>query len=74
MVTLHFVPHLELPRPSLPPGARVVEIHTYSFGFLEFNFGTGIDFGLLLVGASVVVAAWVMDEGRKIQEEQELTV
>ena len=28
----------------------------------------------LLVGLLVIFAAWIMDEGRKIQEEQELTV
>jgi len=33
-----------------------------------------IDFGLLVLGIAVVLIAWIMDEGRKIQEEQELTV
>jgi hypothetical protein len=34
----------------------------------------GIDFGLLLAGILIILIAWIMDEGRKIQEEQELTV
>jgi hypothetical protein len=28
----------------------------------------------IIVGAAIYIAAWIMDEGRKIQEEQELTV
>ena len=28
----------------------------------------------LIVGLVVVLVAWIMDEGRKIKEEQELTV
>jgi len=51
-----------------------VEKHYYRMGFFSFDFGTGIDFGTLFVGVSVILAAWIMDEGRKIQEEQELTV
>jgi hypothetical protein len=43
-------------------------------GFFSFDFGTGVDFGLLLAGIVIVLVAWIMDEGRKIQEEQELTV
>jgi hypothetical protein len=43
-------------------------------GFFSFDFGTGIDFGLFLAGVVIVLIAWIMDEGRKIQEEQELTV
>jgi hypothetical protein len=43
-------------------------------GFFTFDFGTGIDFGPLLAGAVIILIAWIMDEGRKIQEEQELTV
>ena len=42
--------------------------------FFSFDFGWGIDFGPLLIGAIIVLIAWIMDEGRKIQEEQELTV
>ncbi len=75
MVILHcLTSHSELSPPNLPPGARIVEIHKYNFGFLEYDFGTGIDFGLLLVGVSLVIAAWVMNEGRIIREEQELAV
>ena len=33
-----------------------------------------INFGLLLAGIIIILVAWIMDEGRKIQEEQELTV
>ena len=54
--------------------AVIVEKHYYRMGFFSFDFGTGIDFGTLFLGASVILAAWIMDEGRKIQEEQELTV
>jgi hypothetical protein len=43
-------------------------------GFFSFDFGTGINFGLLFAGIVIVLIAWIMDEGRKIQEEQELTV
>jgi hypothetical protein len=43
-------------------------------GFFYFDFGAGIDFGSPLIGMIVFLIAWIMDEGRKIQEEQELTV
>ncbi|MEI8290644.1 MAG: DUF2975 domain-containing protein [Verrucomicrobiota bacterium] len=69
------------PRPNAvvhnpPPNVNVVikETRLFRMGFFSFDFGTGIDFGPLFVGASVFLAAWIMDEGRKIQEEQELTV
>jgi hypothetical protein len=45
----------------------------FNMGFFTFSIG-GINFGLLLAGIAVVIIAWIMDEGRKIQEEQELTV
>jgi hypothetical protein len=32
------------------------------------------DFAKLAVGLLIILVAWIMDEGRKIQEEQELTV
>ena len=65
-------PHLP---PHLPPGVTgTLTVKTYQMGFFSFDFGTGIDFGLLLAGLAIVVIAWIMDEGRKIQEEQELTV
>jgi hypothetical protein len=62
--------------PTLPPpgGVTVVMSHKYAMGFFKFDFGTGIDFGLLLAGALIILIAWIMDEGRKIKEEQELTV
>ena len=63
--------------PVLPVGVTQLaptSTHAYHMGFFTFDFGTGIDFGLLLAGAVIILIAWVMDEGRKIQEEQELTV
>jgi hypothetical protein len=76
---LHFlpplVPHLQN---SLPAPGRLAPIKTSSIylrmGFFSFDFGTGINFGQLLIGAVIFLIAWIMDEGRKIQEEQELTV
>lgn len=65
-----------LPKPSppvSPPGATIAT-HIFQMGFFRFDFGTGIDFGLLLAGAIIILIAWIMDEGRKIQEEQALTV
>jgi Protein of unknown function (DUF2975) len=61
---------------TLPPGVTLNEISVtrYQMGFFSFDFGTGIDFGLLFAGIVIVLIAWIMDEGRKIQEEQELTV
>ena len=44
-----------------------------TWSFYSFSVA-GISFGLLLAGAVIIIIAWVMDEGRKIQEEQELTV
>jgi hypothetical protein len=54
--------------------AHVTRTYYYQMGFFTFNFGTGIDFGPLLAGAVIILIAWIMDEGRKIQEEQALTV
>jgi Protein of unknown function (DUF2975) len=53
---------------------RGASTHTFHTGFFSFDFGTGIDFGLLSAGIVIVLVAWIMDEGRKIREEQELTV
>jgi hypothetical protein len=36
--------------------------------------GVEISFGQLVLGLLIFLIAWIMDEGRKIQEEQELTV
>jgi hypothetical protein len=78
MVLTHFLPQ-PLPfdqnnQKTWPPGVTLTHVHTYRMGFFNFDFGTGIDFGLLLAGVAIVLIAWIMDEGRKIQEEQELTV
>lgn len=77
----HFTPRPEPVPHTYPAGVKVERVkgekvtqHSYRMGFLSFDFGSGIDLGLLFVGAAVVLAAWIMDEGRKIQEEQELTV
>lgn len=64
----------KLPPPVLQSGVTLTATRTYHMGFFRFDFGTDIDFGLLLAGAVIMLIAWIMDEGRKIQEEQELTV
>ena len=79
LVAVRFMPPPEPVPHILPAGnelvkAAPVEKHYFRMGFFSFDFGTGIDFGTLFVGASVILAAWIMDEGRKIQKEQELTV
>jgi hypothetical protein len=80
MTLLQFLPHPLLPSQSTqthPPEATVIKgvmVSSYRMGFFSFNFGTGINFGLLFAGIVIVLIAWIMDEGRKIQEEQELTV
>ena len=56
-----------------PVITRVSIKHLY-LGFFDFDFGTGINFGPFFIGVIIVLIAWIMDEGRKIQEEQELTV
>jgi hypothetical protein len=64
-----------LPLPAaLPPHVTVTVVESsFRIGFFTFSIA-GISFGLLLAGAVIIIIAWVMDEGRKIQEEQELTV
>jgi len=59
-----------------PPGAKVVSVssHVHYMGFFSFDFGTGVNFGPFVIGIIIVLIAWIMEEGRKIQEEQELTV
>ena len=59
-----------------PPGARVMSVshHVHYLGFFSFDFGTGVNFGPFVIGIIIVLIAWIMEEGRKIQEEQELTV
>jgi hypothetical protein len=83
---LGFVFHL-LPKPSSGPGFGAGHTKAYFYAvtfparqayhmgfFSNFDFGTGIGFGLLVMGVIIFLIAWIMDEGRKIQEEQELTV
>jgi hypothetical protein len=48
-------------------------LELFRMTFFSFSIGP-IDFGLLLAGTIIIFIAWIMDEGRKIQEEQELTV
>ena len=50
-----------------PPasGSQIMSWFQQIFYLLVFNF---------LPGFVIIFAAWIMDEGRKIQEEQELTV
>ncbi len=43
-------------------------VNLFPFPFWNINFGP------LLAGIVIILIAWIMDEGRKIQEEQELTV
>jgi hypothetical protein len=59
---------LYLRQPMVP--APIQQLKT---GFFVFSIGR-INFGLLLGGIIILIIAWIMDEGRKIQEEQELTV
>ena len=77
MTLLQILPHPLPPSPitqTSPPGVAVVVRYSYMMGFFSFDFGTGVNFGLLFAGIVIVLIAWIMDEGRKIQEEQELTV
>lgn len=46
-----------------PPGQRIIRLGLSSD-----------DITILLIGIVVVLIAWVMEEGRKLQEEQRLTV
>ncbi len=74
--------HFSSRPPSAPPTTSastqpMTKVTSHGFvkvGFITFDFGMGIDFGMPLSGAIILVIAWIMDEGRKIQEEQELTV
>jgi hypothetical protein len=54
------------------PSSHVTRVHY--IGFFSFDFGTGVNFGPFFIGVIIVLIAWIMEEGRKIQEEQELTV
>ena len=46
-------------------GREIISWLQHIFSLLAFN---------LLLGFVIIFVAWIMDEGRKIQEEQELTV
>ncbi len=48
-------------------------LESFRMSFFSFLIGP-INFGLLLAGTIIIFIAWIMDEGRKIHEEQELTV
>jgi hypothetical protein len=86
LTVLHFSPPTPTQIQAISPPAttsndgttRIIKTHIttthYQMGFFTFNFGTDIDFGPLLAGAVIILIAWIMDEGRKIQEEQALTV
>jgi hypothetical protein len=58
----------------VPPGVLITFHKSYIItGLFSFTLN-GFNVGLLLAGIIIVIIAWIMDEGRKIQEEQELTV
>ncbi len=48
---------------SNPPGSRMISI---SLGTPQFS--------LLIIGSIIILISWIMDEGRKMQEEQAATV
>ena len=48
-------------------------LSSFHFGFFNYSIA-GFNISFLLAGIIIVIIAWIMDEGRKIQEEQELTV
>jgi hypothetical protein len=65
---------IHFPNFPTPPGFEVYLVRS-NFNITLFNFTIyGIHFGEFLAGVVIVLIAWIMDEGRKIQEEQELTV
>ena len=71
---LSFHPAPPPPQCPVPPGFEMQLVQkSFGLGFFSFSIA-GINFGLLLAGVVIVIIAWIMDEGRKIQEEQELTV
>ena len=78
--TVCHVRHFYLPsleswlQSAAPPGTRIGEgWEPIRMGFFSFAI-EGVNLGLMLAGIVIVLIAWIMDEGRKIQEEQELTV
>ncbi|HTA94639.1 MAG TPA: DUF2975 domain-containing protein [Verrucomicrobiae bacterium] len=66
------IPISTLPREVAGHTVKIVE-SSFRMGFFTFSYG-GINLGMLLAGTVIILIAWIMDEGRKIQEEQELTV
>jgi len=70
----HWCSNLERQQLRPPPNlahSPITIVHAINFyGLRFFSF----DFSLLFAGIVIVLIAWIMDEGRKIQEEQELTV
>ena len=52
-------------KPVPSSGPEIISLLQHVFYLLAFN---------LLLGFVIIFVAWIMDEGRKIQEEQELTV
>ena len=40
----------------------------------DLDVSIGIDGTALVVGIFILIVSWIMDEGRKLQEEQELTI
>jgi hypothetical protein len=67
--------HIFPPPPhALPPGVTVTVVKSnIRMEFFSFVYA-GINLGMLLAGLVIILIAWIMDEGRKSQEEQELTV
>jgi hypothetical protein len=62
------------PPPKLPAGILISVHHSpFLMGFFSFSVG-GFNVGMLLAGCIIVLIAWIMEEGRKIQEDQALTV
>ena len=77
MFVLNFMPRLSgVQFPKEHPGiTEVVTFVPYDpFVSTPILFGRGFDFGLLVVGGTVIIAAWIMEEGRRLKVEQDLTV
>ena len=77
MVALKFTPRIPSQFSNVPKGGTVVVVTSIPYDpFVSTPVlpGKGIDFGLLVVGACVVVAARIMEEGRKMKTEQDLPV
>jgi len=67
------LPYLRTALPSEVADKFRPEVIHSNMNLFPFSVG-GINFNLLLAGVVIVLIAWIMDEGRKIKEEQELTV